>query len=159
MLAGIGGGTAACLELNRRAASLEAARRLIAWMAARLRYTAAPIQEIAAEAAGEPEFARLGFLGEAASAMREGESPARAWEKAVSAFQAGGLRAEDKSLLKNFGRGLGRSDLEGQLSHCEAFEELLSGCAASARTEAGAKGKLYITLGVAGGLCAALLLL
>ncbi len=159
ILAGIGGGTAACLELNRRAANLEAAYRLIGWMASRLRYTAAPIQEIAEAAAAEPAFSRLSFLEKAAEAMRLGESPAQAWDNAVAADDAGGFRQADKALLRGFGRGLGCSDLQGQLSHCEAFAAQLDDSARSARVEAAAKGKLYVTLGAAGGLCAALLLL
>ena len=159
VLAGIGGGAMASLELSRRAACLETARRLIDWMASRIRYTAAPVQEIVIEAAGEPEFSRLSFLGEAASRMQAGDSPGQAWNSALAHFAAGGLKDADKGLLCSFGRGLGCSDLDGQISHCESFESLLAGRVESARAQADSKGKLYITLGAAGCLCAALLLL
>ena len=159
VLAGVGGGVAAFLDLNRRAANLETARRLIGWMASRIRYTAAPIQEIAAAAAKEPEFSRLLFLKEAATRMQQGDSPGDAWDKALKGCDSGGLKETDKTLLQNFGRGLGCSDLDGQLAHCESFGAMLDGCVQSAKQEAASKGKLYVTLGVAGGLGAALLLL
>lgn len=159
ILTGIGGGAAASAELNRRAGFLDTACRLIGWLAVRIRYTAAPIGEVLSQAADNGEFSRLSFLPEAVRRLEEGSSPEEAWGSALTPEKTVGLRESDREILKNFGRELGRSDVEGQLAHCEAFEAILKEQARAARAEAVSKGKLYLTLGVAGGLCVALILL
>lgn len=129
-------------------------------MSARIRYTAEPIRDILAQAAGDEEFRPLPFVAEAAARMRVDTPPGEAWDAALrSAGCSCGLREADRQLIRDFGGGLGRSDVEGQLSHCEAFAQLLDDRLQTARSEAASKGKLYITLGAAAGLCTALLLL
>lgn len=151
-------GLYAAMGLNRRAAALEEAGRLLAHLATRIRYTAAPIGELLGEAADG--FRRLPFLREAGRQMSGGADFHTAWGQALR--QKGpesGLHAADLELLTRFGEGLGQTDVEGQLAHCELFARLLGEQQAEAKTQAAAKGRLYVTLGVAGGLAAALLLL
>lgn len=159
ILTGIGGGAAASAELNRRAAFLDAVCRLVGWLAVRIRYTAAPVRELLAQATENGEFTRLSFLPEAVHRLEEGDSPEEAWSASLTSDGTTGLKESDREVLRDFGRELGRSDVEGQLAHCEAFRAILAEYAGRARAEAASKGKLYLTLGVAGGLCAALLLI
>lgn len=132
-------------------------------MSMQIRYTAAPIQEILAKAAEGGEFQSLPFLAEASRRMKSGERPDEALEGAVKEANLSGedcgFTEGDRELLFQFGRGLGKSDVDGQLSHCEAYRRLIGDRLTAARGEVASKGKLYITLGVSAGLAVALLLL
>ena len=60
---------------------------------------------------------------------------------------------------QRLGRGeLGATDVEGQLASCRLYAERLGERLAAARRAAAEKGRLYVTLGAAGGLAAVLLL-
>lgn len=151
-------GLYAAMGLNRRAAALEEAGRLLAHLATRIRYTAAPIGELLCEVAGH--YRRLPFLREAGRLVDDGADFHSAWGQALrQKGEESGLTAADRELLLRFGEGLGRTDVEGQLAHCELYTGLLADKQAEAKAQTAAKGRLYVTLGVAGGLAAALLLL
>lgn len=129
---------------------LRSFEQLAAYAAAQIRYTAAPVADILAAAAHDRQFAVLrGFL------TRFGEN--KAWrESFASGLQqelAGqGLRPEDTALITAWGEGLGSTDMEGQTEHCRQFGERLKEQAEAARQQALIKGKLYTSLGLAGGL-------
>ena len=159
-LAGVWLGLSGASGLNRRAAALDAMEKLIARIASQIRYTAAPVRELILSASRTAEFQMLRFLDSVDSAMeKEGEFP-RLWIEAVT--REGGkcdFTAGDEELLREFGKGLGVSDTEGQTAHCKLYGELFSRQAEAARRDAANKGKLYIMLGLAGGLGLSLLLL
>lgn len=153
-------GIYASTGLSRRAASLERFGRLIDYIETQIRYTAAPVKEIIAKTASADEFSSLSFLKTASENIKSGKRPDEAWTGAVqSEGESCGFNASDRELLLNFGRDLGKSDVEGQLSHCEAFHRLFEDRLQTARSDVRIKGKLYMTLGVTGGLSVALLLL
>ena len=159
-LAGIWLGLSAASGLNRRAAALDAMEKLVARIASQIRYTAAPVGELMLSASRTAEFRPLRFLEAVGSAMEtEGDFP-RLWAEAVSR-EGGACRfaTQDEELLREFGKGLGASDTEGQTAHCRLYGELFSRQAEAARREVANKGKLYIMLGLAGGLGLSLLLL
>lgn len=92
--------------------------------------------------------------------MERGEDFRAAWNGAVKEKgKESGLTGQDRELLAGFGEGLGRSDVEGQMANCDLYGGLLADRLEEARREAAAKQRLYLTLGVAGGLALALLLL
>ena len=159
-LTGAGAGLWASSMLHRRTASLEAAGRLMRWLSTRIRYSAAPVGELLLDASQEQEFRALSFLGGAAQGIREGTDPATAWSRSLAAGgKSGGFSRSDRELLDGFGSGLGKTDVEGQLSHCELFGGLLEEHLQQARADAASKGRLYTTLGVIGGAAFALLML
>ncbi|MCI8554471.1 MAG: hypothetical protein HFJ80_05945 [Clostridiales bacterium] len=158
--AGAGAGIGASIALRRRAAALEDAACLLRWLATRIRYSAASVGELLWEASQEREFSSLLFLQPAARGIREGQDPVTAWSQALEKLgKAGGLSRSDRELLDRFGAGLGKTDIEGQLSHCELYGDLLAEHLGQARDEVRAKGRLYTTLGVIGGAAFALLML
>lgn len=157
---GICAGTYASAELNLRAVSIEKMERLIEYISTQIRYTAAPVKEIISQVASDGEFKELPFLQAAVVYIKKGECPSDAWSLAVQ--KEGGMcgfTVPDRELLLHFGQGLGKSDIEGQLSHCESFHRLLEDRLQAARSDVSVKGKLYMTFGVAGGLSVALLML
>ncbi len=153
-------GYRAAAGLSRRADSLDKAQRLLAHLASRMRYTAAPVDELLAQAAATAEFAALPFLQAAARAAGTEEGFHAAWNEGVADYgKACGFTESDLELLRSFGEGLGRTDLEGQLDNCRMYAAQLGDRLAEARREAAAKSRLYLTLGVTGGMALALLLL
>lgn len=92
--------------------------------------------------------------------MGNGENPDNAWKTAINLHcQENGFSRDDCEIIFDFGRGLGSSDTEGQLKHCETYRHLFKDRLKKARADAQTKGKLYITLGIAGGMGVALLML
>lgn len=157
-LAGSCTGIAASAALNRRVSAFEQMERLVVFVQTQIRYSAAPIWKIIRQAAGG-EFSRLSFLQDAAARMEQGEAAAKAWKNAIVAHRDDNVfTKEDFDLLIGYGSGLGSSDIAGQLLHCETYRELFRDRLQKARAEAQTKGKLYMTLGVAGGIGVALLL-
>ena len=125
----------------------------------RIRCTAAPVAEILGRACDSREFAKLRFLDAAARGAADGTRPSAAWCKAVDLYRkSDGFSEADGAFLREFGRGLGVSDVEGQLAHCRTFRGFADERLESVRQSAQNKGRLYATLGVVGGLAAALLL-
>lgn len=158
-LAGIGLGVYAALRLYRRAAWLEQAAGLVRFMAAQIRYTAAPVGELLDRAAGAAEFTRLTFLADCRQRLSPGgRLPHRMAGKPAGAGGAGGANGGDCELMQRFGEELGATDVEGQLASCRLYAERLGERLAAARRAAAEKGRLYVTLGAAGGLAAVLLL-
>jgi stage III sporulation protein AB len=149
---------AASSALNKRVSVFEQLERFVVYLETQIRYSAAPIHEILKQST-KGEFSKLLFLSETANRMCKGECPSDAWENALRLHSdENALNSNDRELLIDFGRGLGTSDVEGQLLHCETFRGLIVDRLAKARSEVETKGKLYVSLGIAGGLGVALLL-
>ena len=73
--------------------------------------------------------------------------------------QENNLQNSDIELLRAFGAPLGTTDLEGQLSHLALYRTLLQKQRDDAAQTAAEKSRLYRTLGLFGGVCAAIMLL
>ena len=148
------------MGLSQRADTLEQIQRLITRIATQIRYTAAPLRDILSPLAVEGEYKALLFLQDIQHELDHDKTLSSVWNQSVRNRQkVCGLNRADTELLVEFGNGLGKTDIEGQLSHCELYAELFSRQAENARQEVAAKGRLYTTLGIAGGLALALLLI
>ena len=146
------------LSLHRRVTSFEQ-MKAVSFIETQIRYSGAPVYEIL-QKASKSDFGKLKFLQKAADLIRGGLKPDIAWESAINLYcDDVGFTADDRGLVFDFGKGLGSSDTEGQLRHCETYRRLFSDRLKRARTDAQYKGRLYITLGICGGLGAALLML
>lgn len=160
MITGVLLGVYASAGLSRRVSGLELAHRLIARVASQIRYTAAPAGEILLDAAAREEFRALPFLQRLRQLLDEQGKLPSAWRQAVNEGRSESHFTEaDAELLLGFGDVLGKTDVEGQLENCRLFSELLQEHLTAARQQAATKGRLYITLGAAGGMALALVLL
>ena len=117
-----------------------------------IRYSAAPVDQIVAR-----HSQGLRFLRRCAALCREGDAFPSAWDKSLEEEQ-GGLHAGDAALLRGFGAGFGTTDRQGQMAHCGLYRGLAEARLEQAEREREAKAKLCLSLGVAAGLAAALLL-
>lgn len=158
-LAGVWLGVSASMHLNRRTKTLGQVEKMIVRMDAQIRYTATPVWELVSKAAACDEFSQLSFLKEV-GVQQEAQRVdfSTAWGRCIERHGKGAdLSREDQELLMEFGKGLGTSDIEGQLNHCRLYQDLFVKQRLLAEQEAAAKGKLYVTLGAAGGMGLALL--
>ncbi|MBQ3140573.1 MAG: hypothetical protein IJC25_01260 [Clostridia bacterium] len=81
-----------------------------------------------------------------------------AWHGALPALPRQ-LTARDRSVIDEFGQGLGKSHLSAQLDHCSRFAELCREQLTAAKSDAAKLSPLYVYLGAAGGIAAAIVLL
>ena len=124
-----------------------------------IRYGAPSVVELIESAARAEELRALGFLAACAGLCRAGTPFPEAWEQALrDPKQTGGLNDRDVSLLRAFGRGLGRSDARGQLEHGALYGERLSAALRSAQQDRMQRGRLCVRLGMLGGAAAVLIL-
>ncbi|MDD4699583.1 MAG: stage III sporulation protein AB [Oscillospiraceae bacterium] len=70
-----------------------------------------------------------------------------------------GVTEDDQKLICEFFCGLGKSDILGQLSHCEMYAKLLSEQVKIAKFEADDKGRLYRALSLFGSAAVVILLI
>ena len=84
-------------------------------------------------------------------------SAGEAWEESIDKVETN-LKDEDKSILKNLGRLLGKTDLEGQVSEIKLVQEFLNTQIDVAEKERQKNEKLYRTLGGVVGLAIVIIL-
>ena len=121
-----------------------------------IRFSAAPTQMWLKALCQSGEFRRLTFL-QAAATCPPSDFHA-VWRRETGRLPSG-LSERDRQLMCQFGERLGTSDVAGQLRVCEEYGRRLEEQREQARTEQRDKSRLYGTLGLLGGLGAALLVL
>lgn len=154
------GGTAGWIQshkLTMRVRFWEQFIGLVSALETEIRYSAGGLTQLLSKHSGDEEA--LSFLGECVRAVQAGAPFPMAWQDAVGKIPTEyGLTQEDKSLLRDFGGGLGVSDMQGQLSHCQLHQELAAVRLKGAREEKQKKSKLYFMLGLFLGIGIALLI-
>ena len=141
-------GLAESRKLGERAAYLEGFLRFLTQAEAEIRYGMMPVREVVFSCRSQMEL--LDFC---ASKLAAGVPFPSAWRQSAERF--GG---EDTQFLLDFGKGLGSTDLEGQLAHLQLYRKLAESRLKEARANRDQKGKLYRQLGVYGGIALALVL-
>lgn len=82
-----------------------------------------------------------------------------AWESSVNQTDKSiGLKSEDITIISEFGRGLGISDIQGQVSHCTLHSELGNIRYNDARECVAKKSKLYKTMGLMCGIAISIII-
>ena len=82
------------------------------------------------------------------------------WQITIADFQKRWrLNGTDMALLRDFGDGLGTTDVEGQLSHIALYQGMFSKQQSGAEDDILQKSKLYKSLGLFAGVSAALMFL
>ena len=141
-------------KLAVRVEQVEACLRFLSAAQTEIRFAALPVEQIVQRHGGELEFLRI--CGENCN---QGGRFSAAWDMGVTSGTKGrGFLAEDIALLRGFGNGFGASDVDGQLSHCTLYTELIGDRLKNAREEKNRKSKLYQLLGIFSGMAAALVL-
>ena len=147
------------LELKKRTACLWAFRRALSLLTRELSFSLRPLTDLLDQAAGET----TGPAGTFFTACREnflaggGESWADSWQQALAETPLP-LTEPDKQVLAQVGDVLGRYDGESQRRALEGLGEALDGCLDQSRQEEKRLFRVYVALGVTGGLFCLILL-
>lgn len=147
--AGSFAGLQASLKLGRREKNLELFSRFVQNAETEIQFSGLPVADVVERHGGE-----LSFLRRCTELCREGMDFSGAWDQAV--HEDSGFSGEDASLLLEFGKGFGATDVQGQAAHCRLTLELTRQRLQDAREERRQKARLYRMLGVLGGIGAAL---
>lgn len=82
------------------------------------------------------------------------------WDEKISLLPKSlSLKKSDKELLCEFGRELGKTDIDGQLKHIELYKTVFEKQLYSAEDEISKKSKLYKTMGLFVGISIALMMI
>ena len=138
-------------RLSRRVEELEAFRGFLSAVGTEIRFAALPVEMLVRR-----HRSLSPWLAACDEKLSAGEPFPLAWQEAVALCP---VPDGDKAFFREFGEGLGTSDVEGQMAHCRLCETRLEELLAAARDDKLKKSKLYLTLGICAGLAAGLVLL
>ncbi|RKJ39622.1 hypothetical protein D7X94_11715 [Acutalibacter sp. 1XD8-33] len=149
VLSGLCWGLGEAGRLSRRARLLTEFQQLMQALRTEISYSSRPLGEIISksesrfcrEAADRPEFRR----NPAEALARTGEELLR--------------NPKDRQLFRDFAQGLGASDTQGQIEHLRLHMALGEENLREAREECREKRRLYIALGLFGGLAACIVVM
>lgn len=156
-LTGTGCGLLGYLRLKRRACSLELLTRLCEQLAERIRYTAAPLEELLRSLAAATEFETFCLL-RCVRRQPLGDPRGALLEALVQSADELGITRDDRRLFEEFAADFGAADLMGEVQRCRQYAALFRERCEAAREDVRCRGRLYVTLGLCGGSALALVL-
>jgi len=123
----------------------------------KIRYTAEPIPEIFTEISSNMN-SNIGSIFKVASNNMKLVTAGEAWSLALNA-EVLNIDDEDKNILKNLSKLLGKTDIEGQISQIELTSTFLDEQISKAEREKNKSEKMYRTLGVILGVAIVIILM
>jgi len=123
----------------------------------KIRFTCEPIPEIFTEISGSIN-SNIGSIFKMASNNMKLVTAGEAWNSALDT-EVLNIDDEDKSILKNLSKLLGKTDVEGQISQIELTSTFLNEQISKAEREKNKSEKMYRTLGVILGLAIVIILM
>ncbi len=140
-----------------RASQLEQMKNLLNIFKVKIKFTCDTIQEIFNQLY-EDTPNEIGEIFKKANEYMETYSAKEAWNKSLEEAKTD-LTKEDIETLKNLGKILGETDVEGQINQIELTETLLKNQIKEALEEKVKNSKMYRTLGVTVGLAISIILI
>lgn len=139
-----------------RAAQLEQMKNLLNIFKVKIKFTCNTIQEIFNQLY-EDNPNEVGEIFKRTNEYMETYSAKESWEKSLEDAKTDLIKA-DLETLKNLGKVLGQTDLEGQLNQIELTQTLLENQIKEALEEKVKNSKMYKTLGITVGLAISIIL-
>ena len=112
----------------------------------KIKFTYASVPEIFEEIAKQFGEEIVGQIFRTASILMKDKSAGEAWNEGIDTVNSN-MTLEDKSTLKNLGKLLGKTDLEGQISEIRLVTDLLDTQIELAEIDRRKNEKMYKTLG------------
>lgn len=112
----------------------------------KIRFTYASIPEIFEEIAKQFEEDIVGQIFKLTSVLMKDKSAGESWNEGIDTVNSN-MTLEDKSTLKNLGKLLGKTDVEGQISEIRLVTDLLNTQIELAEIDRRKNEKMYKTLG------------
>lgn len=123
----------------------------------KIRYTYEPIGEIC-EDLSKMSDSNIGKIFYKVRFLIKDKSITKSWEEAIDEY-GNNFSKEDKDIIKNLGRMLGKTDIEGQASEIEQLQEFLKMQIEKAEKDKQKNEKLYKSLGMVIGLAIIIILI
>ena len=123
----------------------------------KIKFTYEPIPSLFMEI-GSKIGGNVGSVFERAANRMKEHTAGEAWKIALDEVKHN-LNEEDVKVIKNLGRLLGQTDLEGQISEIEVVNQFLTNRLENAVEERKKNEKMYRTLGLVSGLMIAIILI
>lgn len=121
-----------------------------------IRFNAPPVPVLLEKMCGQSELRTLSFLPICLTQIQRGTDLPHAWEHSLRRVKTT-LTGEEIGLLQAFGAQLGTTDINGQISHCHMYDQLLDDKLSAALQKKQELSRMYISLGLFLGLAAAIL--
>lgn len=144
-------------KYSRRESELKDMKSALNMFSTKIKFTYEPIPNLFLEISNKIG-GNIGKIFERASVRMKEESAGEAWNKSFEDVVTN-LLDEDITTLKNLGRLLGQTDLEGQISEIEVVNQFLDTQLENARQEKLKNEKMYRTLGIISGMTIAIILI
>lgn len=148
------------MQVHNRIREIERFTRLFTVMQTQIEYTALPTADLLKGLCLSTEFKDFSFITSVYSLFQAGETLQNAWKQALSQYSLhSALRAEDITLLEAFCSVFGATDKSGQSANCAYYASRLTGLSEELRKNEKKATRLYLSLGILGGLFITILLL
>ena len=144
-------------KYSKREKELKDMKSALNLFATKIKFTYEPIPNLFLEISNKIG-GNVGKIFESSSNRMKEESAGEAWNNSFLDVP-NNLLEEDVVILKNLGRLLGQTDLEGQISEIEVVSQFLNTQLENARQEKLKNEKMYRTLGIISGLTIAIILI
>ncbi len=112
----------------------------------KIKFTYASVPEIFKEISNQFKEETVGQVFKKASDLMEDKSAGEAWNEGIDTVNSN-ITSEDKTILKNLGKMLGKTDVEGQISEIKLVTSFLDTQIDLAETDRIKNEKMYRTLG------------
>ena len=153
---GAGVGWQAVQHLRQERSAWELLGQMLRKIAVQMEFRGCTTQELLEQIAEEPAYQRFCFPEQTCFRLAEGIPFPEAWQEALSKDTA--VPREAVQHLLPLGEELGASDLEGQLETLAQYARQLEPYAKEAESRCCRLQRLYLSMGILGGLMAAVLL-
>ena len=144
-------------KYKNRVNDLNEFKRTLNVIKTKIRYTYEPIGDICEEIA-QINSTSIGKLFEEVNKLLKTKPITEAWDIAIDTY-GNNFSKEDKKLIKSFGKMLGKTDKEGQVSQILELQEFLSLQIDKAEMERQKNEKLYKSLGMVIGIAIIIILI
>lgn len=112
----------------------------------KIKFTYASIPEIFEEISKQFTEETIGNIFKTASILMKDKTAGEAWSEGIDIVSSN-MTLEDKTILKNLGKLLGKTDAEGQISEIKLVVDFLNTQIELAETDRRKNEKMYKTLG------------
>lgn len=144
-LTGVGCGMLGYLNLKRRADALGQLASFCEQLAERIRYTAAPLEDVVYALSKTAEFERFSLLRRLPPSS---EDPRAALLQAMTqGAEEMGLSADDCGVFRDFIADFGAADWDGEVTRCRRYAAVFRQRYTEAREDLRRRGRVSVTLG------------
>ena len=139
-------GYTASRNISERVKFLEEYLEFISSTETQIRYTCTPMSEIIKKHTGKSMF--CSFIKQCCEYISSGIPFPNAWTKSLNTYKKEiNLQNKAYMLINSFGKGLGASDIEGQITHCEYHKQAIKPYLENELENKKNKSKMYAILG------------